>query len=635
MYDGNRDATLLTASATFAGIVNGETLGVDGGSGLFADKNAGVGKSVSISGLTLLGLGGTAASNYTLASATASTTANIDQRPLSTWTGLAQDGKWSTAGNWDALPDGSNVLAVSIPAGAGAVLYDLSGTTRLENLNSARPLTLGGETLSVAANMVASAAVRQNSGVLNGGGSVVLQNGFTQAGGSITGMSALSITSPDAVSLGGAISIAGPVSVIAPQLSQTVGASLQASGPVSLWALSGPITMAGANSFGAGLNFTSSDGNSMVNALGPVSLAGETDGSFSLVATGDVSQFGDIFVSGMLSVSAPGHSVNLDIFQNEVANLSFNAGSLKFLNSGSLGLAGSATGAMSVTTSGAASVTGPVVAGTNASITGSGVLVRSGITAQSVVLEAGAGTLAIGSANAPVTVSSLGSTVLRGSVVNISGGGGNGAFAQVVAGTTANVNATAGGVSVLGGTGTGSFARVDSTGSQSVVASGTVSVRGGTGDGAYAKLDPAIGSVLAVTGQRIELTGGSGRAAYAAIVSEGDVSLTAPEGYSLVSGSGVGAGAVVLSRAGKVVVPALSCPTCLQLPTVPTIGPDGVSQTGFFGRENDSPATNFEAPRDVAQAIVQIGQVLADFVDPPELKPKANDELVAQSETCN
>ena len=603
-----------------------------GASGLFADKNAGVGKTVSITGLSL---SGTDALNYTLASSIASTTATIDQRALSTWTGLALDGKWSTAGNWDALPDGSNVLAVSIPAGAGAVLYDLGGTTRLENLNSARPLTLGGETLSVAANMVATASVRQNSGVLNGGGSLNFQNGFTQAGGSITGMSALSVTSPDAVSLGGSISIAGAVSIIAPQISQTVGASMQATGQVSLWALSGPITMAGANSFGGGLNFTSSEGNSMVSALGPVALAGETDGSFSLVATGDVSQFGDIFVSGTLSVSAPGHSVNLDSFQNEVANLSFNAGSLKFLNSGALGLAGSTTGAISVASSGAASVTGPVVAGTIASITGNGVSVRAGVNAQSVVLEAGGGMLAIGSATAPVTVSSVGSTVLRGGVVTISGGGANGAFSQVVAGSTANINATAGGVNVTGGTGAGSYARVDSTGAQTVVASGTVSVHGGTGDGAFAKLDPSIGSVLSVTGQRIEVTGGAGRAAYAAIVSEGDVSLTAPDGYALVSGSGIGAGAVVLSRSGKVVVPALSCPTCLQLPTVPTIGPDGVSQTGFFGRDNDPPVMTGDTPKAVAQEIAQIGLTLANFVNPPPLKPMNNDELVAQSETCN
>ncbi|MGL6160663.1 YDG domain-containing protein, partial [Microbulbifer sp.] len=78
-YDGTTGATLDASGAGFTGIVSGDTLTVATASGAFADKNAGSGKTVTISGLTL---GGDDAGNYTLADDTASANADIDQASL-------------------------------------------------------------------------------------------------------------------------------------------------------------------------------------------------------------------------------------------------------------------------------------------------------------------------------------------------------------------------------------------------------------------------------------------------------------------------------------------------------------------------------------------------------------------------
>jgi len=74
VHDGNTTATLLTGSASLAGVLNGDTvtLDVSGAVGTFADANVGTGKTVTVTGITH---GGTDAANYTLTQP--STTANI------------------------------------------------------------------------------------------------------------------------------------------------------------------------------------------------------------------------------------------------------------------------------------------------------------------------------------------------------------------------------------------------------------------------------------------------------------------------------------------------------------------------------------------------------------------------------
>ncbi|MFA5096081.1 MAG: MBG domain-containing protein, partial [Candidatus Omnitrophota bacterium] len=64
VYDGTANATLNTAAAGLNGVVNPDVVTLLGtGTGSFADKNAGTGKAVAITGFTL---GGADAGNYTL-----------------------------------------------------------------------------------------------------------------------------------------------------------------------------------------------------------------------------------------------------------------------------------------------------------------------------------------------------------------------------------------------------------------------------------------------------------------------------------------------------------------------------------------------------------------------------------------
>jgi hypothetical protein len=78
-YDGTNTATLNTGSAALVGIVSGDTVSLNNGSAaaVFADKNVGAGKTVTISGLTI---GGADAGNYSLTQPT--TIANITARAI-------------------------------------------------------------------------------------------------------------------------------------------------------------------------------------------------------------------------------------------------------------------------------------------------------------------------------------------------------------------------------------------------------------------------------------------------------------------------------------------------------------------------------------------------------------------------
>jgi filamentous hemagglutinin family protein len=78
-YDGSTAATLNSSAAAFTGMITDDHLNVTSASGAFVDKNAGSGKTVNISGITL---GGADAGNYALSSTAANTTADINKAPL-------------------------------------------------------------------------------------------------------------------------------------------------------------------------------------------------------------------------------------------------------------------------------------------------------------------------------------------------------------------------------------------------------------------------------------------------------------------------------------------------------------------------------------------------------------------------
>ena len=90
VYDTTTKASVSGAGATFAGMVNGDVLTVSASSANFIDKNAGSGKSVTASGLTL---GGADAGNYNLTAATGTGTGTITQAQIASVTGITAAGK--------------------------------------------------------------------------------------------------------------------------------------------------------------------------------------------------------------------------------------------------------------------------------------------------------------------------------------------------------------------------------------------------------------------------------------------------------------------------------------------------------------------------------------------------------------
>jgi filamentous hemagglutinin family protein len=141
-YDATTAATLVTGSAAFTNKISGDVLTVGSATGNFSDKNVANGKTVNISGITL---GGADAGNYTLASNTASTTADITAASLSV-TGVTATNKVydattaATLGGTAAVAAlGSDVVSVG---GSG------SGSFADPNVGTAKPVSVSGYTIS-------------------------------------------------------------------------------------------------------------------------------------------------------------------------------------------------------------------------------------------------------------------------------------------------------------------------------------------------------------------------------------------------------------------------------------------------------------------------------------------------------
>lgn len=143
-YDGTTAATLNTTNATFSGVVAGDTLGIAGASGAFIDKNAGSGKQVNITGITL---GGADAGNYTFAGS-ATTTADITRASITRVTGIAAsdktyDGTTAATLNTAGAAFGGMVAGdkLSVATASGAFADKNAGTGKTVHITG---ITLGG-----------------------------------------------------------------------------------------------------------------------------------------------------------------------------------------------------------------------------------------------------------------------------------------------------------------------------------------------------------------------------------------------------------------------------------------------------------------------------------------------------------
>jgi len=317
-YDGTSNATVTLGDNRFSG----DLLTLSFGSAGFADKNIGVGKTVSINGITL---SGTDAGNYTLASTTGSATADITVRPVSTWIGGAS-GVWSAAANWDALPDLSNVQAVSIPTGVN-VTYDLTAATNLQNLTSAGSLAVGSGTLNVG-NLLSTAGYSQTGGAVNAG-SFVASNSFSQTGGTLSVGTTATITQTSGnlllgnFSAGNATLTAASGSITGSGL-QLAGISANASGNINLTNV-GNLNIA---------TMQSSGGNIVIDNTGGVVTGAQTvtasNGSVQFVAhspitigSGGISAGGNIGLTA--GATAPSNIVVGGTLQSSTGNIGLTA----------------------------------------------------------------------------------------------------------------------------------------------------------------------------------------------------------------------------------------------------------------------------------------------------------------------
>ncbi|MBH2067593.1 MAG: filamentous hemagglutinin N-terminal domain-containing protein [Burkholderiales bacterium] len=144
-YDGTDTATVSNAGATFAGMVNGDSLNVSATSANFIDKNAGSGKVVNAGGLTL---GGTDAGNYNLTATTGTGTGTITQAQIASVSGITAAGKTydgtdtATVSNAGATFAGMvNGDSLNVSATSANFIDKNAGSGKVVNASG---LTLGG-----------------------------------------------------------------------------------------------------------------------------------------------------------------------------------------------------------------------------------------------------------------------------------------------------------------------------------------------------------------------------------------------------------------------------------------------------------------------------------------------------------
>ena len=138
VYDGTTAAVLGTSGAVLSGLLAGDVVSVGLGSGVFADKNAGTGKAVTVTSLVLTGAN---AASYTL-QLPAGLTADITPASLSAVTGITADSKTYDGSVAAALNTGAAGFTGKL---AGDVLNvtSASGVFADKNAGTAKTVTIG------------------------------------------------------------------------------------------------------------------------------------------------------------------------------------------------------------------------------------------------------------------------------------------------------------------------------------------------------------------------------------------------------------------------------------------------------------------------------------------------------------
>ena len=139
VYDTTTAATLAGTGA-LTGVLGGDTVSVASGTGAFADKNVGVGKTVTVSGVSL---GGADAGNYSVSSSV-SLTADITKANISV-TGLTAANKVYDAGT--AVTLGGTAAVAALGTDVLTVGGAATGNFANKNAGTAKAITITGNTL--------------------------------------------------------------------------------------------------------------------------------------------------------------------------------------------------------------------------------------------------------------------------------------------------------------------------------------------------------------------------------------------------------------------------------------------------------------------------------------------------------
>jgi hypothetical protein len=299
------------------------------------------------------------------------------------------------------------------------------------------------------------------------------------------------------------IDATGSVTINAAGIVQTASNAINAS---SLTAnVIGALSLLGANSLGS-VSATAGADLDIHDVGASLQLNGLQAGSgspVSLIASGAVSQGSGVVQGNKVSLTG-------DALGASSAPLQVNAPQVR-LNA--------TAGDAYVENSQASSLVGMAATGTARYSSSANIAVLGNVSANHVDLDT-ASNLTIGNPAGPVLVRGNSSIVLEGGNVTLIGGNAVGASAVIDSGGSVQIT-TAGDFVIQGGTQSGANASVLALGAVNVLVAGSLNVYGGTALNASALLDPAAGSPLNVTAGQINLQGGSGAGAFAAIVSDG------------------------------------------------------------------------------------------------------------------
>ncbi|MCJ8236705.1 two-partner secretion domain-containing protein [Peteryoungia algae] len=329
-YDGTTAATLSLNGAGFTDMIAGDVLTVATSAGAFDSENAGVGKTVNITGLTL---GGTDAGNYTLSQNTATTTADIAKAGLT----LTPNNASKTYGNALSftgseftpvgLQNGETVGSVTLVSTGATSLADvgnyaitassaIGGTFDINNYNvtyNTGTLTVNQAILTALAGAVNDASKTYDGLAFSGGNGVVFTgfvNGDDQD--DLTGTLAYGGSSQGAVNAGSYAITASGLSSINYNINWTQGTLTVNPAALSVTAINASKTYDGlAFTGGNGVSYAGFVNGETASVLGGRLVYGGTAqnavnaGSYTLTASGLTSgNYAITYVDGGLSVSA-------------------------------------------------------------------------------------------------------------------------------------------------------------------------------------------------------------------------------------------------------------------------------------------------------------------------------------------